>query len=164
MYRCGLDHHWSYQQEASRVRGKDLQSLDKSWGPLFCPNWLSPDLLGIVELGAGLALCSDHNDPDTSSFKCSSGQRSNTRSSTWSKVDSVCSGSWEVGSFSPVNVLDKDLITERCGKRGGQLTQVGTCIESADVQACRVSEGRLTILGVVYTDRKVGSGPKLLSS
>jgi len=88
----------------------DLQGLDESWTPLLGPNGFSLDIDGIVEFRSSLALGSNNDNTDTSTFECSTCERSDTRSTTWSEIDGVGGGGREVASFRPVNVLDKDLV------------------------------------------------------
>jgi hypothetical protein len=88
----------------------DLQGLDESWRPFLGPDRFSLDVDGVVELRSGLALGSNDNDTNSSTFKCSACERSDTRSTTWSEIDGVRSGGREVASFCPVDMLGEDLV------------------------------------------------------
>jgi hypothetical protein len=93
----------------------DLQSLDESWRPFLGPNGFSLDVDSIVEFRSCLALGSNDDNTNTSTFKCSACKRSDTRGTTWSEIDGVSSGGREVASFCPMDVLGEDLVAERGG-------------------------------------------------
>jgi hypothetical protein len=88
-----------------------LQGLDESWRPLLGPDGFSLDIDGIVKLGSSFALGSNDDNSYTSTFKCSAGQGTDTRSSTWSEIDGVSSGGREIASFCPMDMLGEDLVT-----------------------------------------------------
>jgi hypothetical protein len=102
----------------------DLQSLDKPRTPLFGPDGLALDVLSVKEFRASLALRTDQDNTDTSTFETSSCERSDTASTTWTEVDGMSSCGREVASFCPVDWLDKDLVAKRSSQGGADLPQV----------------------------------------
>lgn len=66
-----------------------VKSLDELGGPFLGPNGLASDLGSVVELGGGLALFANDDNPDTSAFNGTASKRPDTTVTTGSKVDSV---------------------------------------------------------------------------
>lgn len=66
-----------------------VKRLDELGGPFLGPNGLTSDLGSVVELGGGLALFANDDNPDTSAFNGTASKRPDTTVTTGSKVDSV---------------------------------------------------------------------------
>lgn len=104
-----------------------VKSLDELGRPFLGPDRFTSDLGSVVELGGGLALFANDDNPDTSAFNGTASKRSDTTVTTGSKVDSMGGSRREVTSLDPVDGPGEDLVTKRSGERDFGGSEVRAC-------------------------------------
>lgn len=110
-------------------RETGIQCLDQTRLPLSGPNALPLDFVGIIELGSGFALLSNHHNTHASSLQRSAGEEADPAVSAWSEIDSVCRSGRKVAGGHPVDGLREDLVAEGGREGSGQFAQVSACLD-----------------------------------
>ena len=113
------------QNSGLDLRGKEIiPGLHQTWCPLLAPPILVLDAIRIIQLIA-FGLVSEDDNADAPSAQNTRDNRTDPISPTWTKINRVCGGLWEVNGLGPMQWKRENLFRDRPRDRGSGIPEIG---------------------------------------